>query len=108
MKKAFFALVYNGVRSAPLWDSVKQGFVGKCHIIPVVNINFIFSFDIQSVKQLKQFRSNFLFLYCRNANNNRFYQNIAEVLQVSIGNYIFSFVLNGEICRLVWRVHIYS
>ena len=24
VKKAFFALVYNGVRAAPLWDSSKQ------------------------------------------------------------------------------------
>ena len=24
VKKAFFALVYNGVRAAPLWDSAKQ------------------------------------------------------------------------------------
>ena len=24
VKKAFFALVYNGVRAAPLWDSTKQ------------------------------------------------------------------------------------
>ena len=24
VKKAFFALVYNGVRAAPLWDSVQQ------------------------------------------------------------------------------------
>ena len=29
MKKAFFALVANGVRAAPLWDSAKQGFTGK-------------------------------------------------------------------------------
>lgn len=28
MKKAFFALVTNGVRAAPLWDSKKQSFVG--------------------------------------------------------------------------------
>lgn len=28
VKKAFFALVYNGVRAAPLWDSSKQDFVG--------------------------------------------------------------------------------
>ena len=28
VKKAFFALVYNGVRAAPLWDSVKQDYVG--------------------------------------------------------------------------------
>ena len=35
VKKAFFALVYNGVRAAPLWDSVKQryftGFVAFCY-----------------------------------------------------------------------------
>lgn len=29
MKKAFFALVTNGVRAAPLWDSKKQSFVGE-------------------------------------------------------------------------------
>lgn len=29
VKKAFFALVSNGVRAAPLWESKKQGFVGK-------------------------------------------------------------------------------
>lgn len=29
VKKAFFALVHNGVRAAPLWDSQKQDFVGK-------------------------------------------------------------------------------
>ena len=29
VKKAFFALVSNGVRAAPLWDSKKQCFVGK-------------------------------------------------------------------------------
>lgn len=29
IKKAFFALVANGVRAAPLWDSKKQSFVGK-------------------------------------------------------------------------------
>lgn len=29
MKKAFFALVANGVRAAPLWESKKQSFVGK-------------------------------------------------------------------------------
>ena len=28
VKKAFFALVYNGVRAAPLWCSSKQRFVG--------------------------------------------------------------------------------
>lgn len=29
VKKAFFALVANGVRAAPLWESKKQSFVGK-------------------------------------------------------------------------------
>jgi len=29
VKKAFLALVQNGVRAAALWDSVKQDFVGK-------------------------------------------------------------------------------
>lgn len=29
IKKAFFALVANGIRAAPLWDSRKQSFVGE-------------------------------------------------------------------------------
>lgn len=29
IKKAFFALVANGIRAAPLWDSKKQSFVGE-------------------------------------------------------------------------------
>ncbi|KAI4544452.1 hypothetical protein MG293_004718 [Ovis ammon polii] len=32
IKKAFFALVANGVRAAPLWDSKKQSFVGMLTI----------------------------------------------------------------------------
>uniref|UniRef100_A0A672YED8 5'-AMP-activated protein kinase subunit gamma-2-like n=1 Tax=Sphaeramia orbicularis TaxID=375764 RepID=A0A672YED8_9TELE len=32
VKKAFFALVANGVRAAPLWESKKQSFVGKSSI----------------------------------------------------------------------------
>ncbi|KAG0717621.1 5'-AMP-activated protein kinase subunit gamma-1 [Chionoecetes opilio] len=32
VKKAFFALVYNGVRAAPLWDSARQQFVGMLTI----------------------------------------------------------------------------
>lgn len=30
IKKAFVALVANGVRAAPLWDSKTQSFVGEC------------------------------------------------------------------------------
>lgn len=41
VKKAFFALVSNGVRAAPLWDSNKQCFVGK--IISHITISHTFS-----------------------------------------------------------------
>uniref|UniRef100_A0A672T1B2 Protein kinase, AMP-activated, gamma 2 non-catalytic subunit b n=1 Tax=Sinocyclocheilus grahami TaxID=75366 RepID=A0A672T1B2_SINGR len=35
VKKAFFALVANGVRAAPLWETKKQSFVGE-----FINLNF--------------------------------------------------------------------
>jgi 5'-AMP-activated protein kinase regulatory gamma subunit len=38
VKKAFFALVYNGVRAAPLWDSTKQNFVGMLTITDFIKI----------------------------------------------------------------------
>lgn len=38
VKKAFYALVYNGVRAAPLWDSVKQQFVGMLTITDFIKI----------------------------------------------------------------------
>lgn len=38
VKKAFFGLVANGVRSAPLWDSEKQGFVGMLTISDFISI----------------------------------------------------------------------
>ncbi|XP_022099875.1 5'-AMP-activated protein kinase subunit gamma-1-like isoform X2 [Acanthaster planci] len=38
VKKAFFALVYNGVRAAPLWDSEKQDFVGMLTITDFICI----------------------------------------------------------------------
>jgi len=38
VKKAFFALVYNGVRAAPLWDSEKQDFVGMLTITDFIKI----------------------------------------------------------------------
>jgi 5'-AMP-activated protein kinase regulatory gamma subunit len=38
VKKAFFALVYNGVRAAPLWDSKKQSFVGMLTITDFIKI----------------------------------------------------------------------
>lgn len=38
MKKAFFALVANGIRAAPLWDSANQEFVGMLTITDFINI----------------------------------------------------------------------
>ncbi|KAI5726959.1 hypothetical protein M8J76_011806 [Diaphorina citri] len=40
VKKAFFALVYNGIRAAPLWDSVHQQYVEvlKEEVKPLVSI----------------------------------------------------------------------
>ncbi|XP_032780208.2 uncharacterized protein LOC116918596 isoform X1 [Daphnia magna] len=38
VKKAFFALVHNGVRAAPLWDSKKQSFVGMLTITDFIRI----------------------------------------------------------------------
>ncbi|KAF3427346.1 hypothetical protein E2986_10659 [Frieseomelitta varia] len=38
VKKAFFALVYNGVRAAPLWDSSRQEFIGMLTITDFIKI----------------------------------------------------------------------
>ncbi|KJH50500.1 CBS domain protein [Dictyocaulus viviparus] len=38
LRKAFFALVYNGVRAAPLWHSEKQQFVGMLTITDFIKI----------------------------------------------------------------------
>eukprot|EP00117_Sycon_ciliatum_P026729 scpid67652/ scgid1344/ 5&apos len=38
VKKAFYALVQNGVRSAPVWDSVSQSFIGMLTITDFINI----------------------------------------------------------------------
>ena len=38
VKKAFFALLSNGVRAAPLWESTKQEFVGMLTITDFINI----------------------------------------------------------------------
>lgn len=38
VKKAFYALVYNGVRAAPLWDSEQQKFVGMLTITDFIKI----------------------------------------------------------------------
>ncbi|CAG9539616.1 unnamed protein product [Cercopithifilaria johnstoni] len=38
VKKAFFALIYNGVRAAPLWDSKRQEFIGMLTITDFIRI----------------------------------------------------------------------
>lgn len=38
VKKAFYALVYNGVRAAPLWDSKRQEFIGMLTITDFIKI----------------------------------------------------------------------
>jgi 5'-AMP-activated protein kinase regulatory gamma subunit len=38
VRKAFFALVYNSVRAAPLWDSSRQQYVGMLTITDFINI----------------------------------------------------------------------
>jgi len=38
VKKAFFALIYNGVRAAPLWDSTQQNYVGMLTITDFIKI----------------------------------------------------------------------
>ncbi len=38
VKKAFFALVYNGVRAAPLWDTKRQKFIGLLTITDFILI----------------------------------------------------------------------
>ncbi|EDQ87437.1 uncharacterized protein MONBRDRAFT_9993 [Monosiga brevicollis MX1] len=38
VKKAFFALVQNGIRSAPLWDSRRQQFVGMITVTDFIKI----------------------------------------------------------------------
>ncbi len=38
VKKAFFALVYNGVRAAPLWDKQRKEYVGMLTITDFIRI----------------------------------------------------------------------
>jgi len=41
VKKAFFALVYNGVRAAPLWDSKQQVFLRGNILFDTMTIHLI-------------------------------------------------------------------
>ncbi len=51
VRKAFYALVYNGVRAAPLWDSTKQEFVGMLTITEFIHILHRYVCLINEMKQ---------------------------------------------------------
>ncbi|XP_065354484.1 uncharacterized protein SNF4Agamma isoform X9 [Calliphora vicina] len=55
VKKAFYALVYNGVRAAPLWDSQKQQFVGMLTITDFIKIlRMYYKSPNASIEQLEE------------------------------------------------------
>ncbi|XP_067614996.1 uncharacterized protein SNF4Agamma isoform X5 [Eurosta solidaginis] len=55
VKKAFYALVYNGVRAAPLWDSQKQEFVGMLTITDFIKIlQMYYKSPNSSMEQLEE------------------------------------------------------
>ncbi|XP_037946739.1 uncharacterized protein LOC119678764 isoform X3 [Teleopsis dalmanni] len=55
VKKAFYALVYNGVRAAPLWDSQKQQFVGMLTITDFIKIlQMYYKSPNSSMEQLEE------------------------------------------------------
>lgn len=55
VKKAFYALVYNGVRAAPLWDSGKQQFVGMLTITDFIKIlQMYYTSPNSSMEQLEE------------------------------------------------------
>lgn len=55
VKKAFFALVCNGVRAAPLWDNKKQEFVGMLTITDFIRIlQKYYSSSSSSMEELEE------------------------------------------------------
>lgn len=55
VKKAFFALVYNGVRAAPLWDNKRQQFVGMLTITDFIRIlQKYYSSSSSSMEELEE------------------------------------------------------
>ena len=53
IEKAFFALRYNGLRAAPLWDSAKQQFVGMLTITDFINL-LIMRFETEVIFRCDQ------------------------------------------------------
>lgn len=57
VKKAFFALVYNGVRAAPLWDSKEQKFVGMLTITDFIRILHMYYKNAEThIEELEEHR----------------------------------------------------
>ena len=71
VKKAFFALVYNGVRAAPLWDSAQQRFVGMLTITDFIRILQMYyknpNSEMEELEEheLVTWRSELIMLFCR-------------------------------------------
>lgn len=59
VKKAFFALVANGVRAAPLWDNKLKCFVGEPYCISVsvslAHMHVVNITDVQYMNELSVF-----------------------------------------------------
>lgn len=56
VKKAFFGLVANGVRSAPLWDSEKHSFVGMLTISDFINIlRYYYKSPLVQIDELEEY-----------------------------------------------------
>ncbi|KRZ59038.1 5'-AMP-activated protein kinase subunit gamma-1 [Trichinella nativa] len=57
VKKAFFALVYNSVRAAPLWDDATQQFVGMLTITDFIRIlQKYYKSGEENIKELEEHR----------------------------------------------------
>lgn len=79
VKKAFYALVYNGVRAAPLWDSERQEFVGMLTITDFIKIlRMYYTSPNSSMEQLEEhkldtWRSKFRTISCLVHDSNWFH-----------------------------------
>ncbi|XP_047740796.1 5'-AMP-activated protein kinase subunit gamma-1 isoform X2 [Hyalella azteca] len=61
VKKAFYALVHNGVRAAPLWDRDKQKFVGMLTITDFIRI--LHSFHLNQDPQMENLEDHRLHMW---------------------------------------------
>lgn len=52
VRKAFFALIANGVRSAPLWDAATQDIIGMYNVARIHSVFFITTYLTICVNKL--------------------------------------------------------